>query len=259
MGIGDEIMAAGRAEMIAREIGRPVCIIDRHNRPRWHSIWDRNPAITRASDEQLRDGVGVRGYIKGWALGPRALFVETYRNADHPGSIYPPEDLREWANQVIIELGLSPYIVIEPHVRAPSSMNKHWGFDRWAQVAERLDGVVQLGADPGEARLPGATFIHTPTFWHAAAIIEGASLVMCPEGGTHHMAGALRVPAVVIYGAYVNPKTTGYDGHKCLYVETEEGACGRWDPCTHCESALASITPDIVLDAARELGVLETA
>lgn len=249
MGMGDEIMAAGRAGLLYEQTGKPVAILDRHGARRWHSIWAGNPAIDRDAEQTIVDGVGVRGYIDGWQPGPRAMFKPNYCNADHPGRVYVPAELQQWA----ATLGIDRSIVIEPHVRSPSSPNKSWGFDRFAKVAEQLEGVVQLAQEPVEL-LPDARFIPTLTPMHAAAIIERAALTITVEGGTHHLAGATRRPAVVVYGAFIHPRTTGYAWHENLVAGD---SCGRWDDCTHCREAMASITPQMVIDAADRLGVLE--
>lgn len=243
MGIGDEIMAAG----VAEALGVPVAIVDEAGRPREHAIWDRNPAIDPTSDVTLCDCPGHRGYMLRWDDGPRAVFNPTYRNRDHPGRIYPPETAREWARHNVPE----GCVIIEPNVFRPSSINKDWGFVRWQAAAREFTNVVQCCEDFGRPLLDGATHIKTPTFWHAAAAIERAAVVLTPEGGMHHMAGALGKPAAVIYGGFTHPDTTGYDGHTNLFVGDE--ACGRYDLCPHCRDALAMISVEKVVQAGYDL------
>jgi hypothetical protein len=252
MGLGDEIMAAGVAERMWRETRQTVAIMDLAGRPRDHPVWEGNPAIDPAGPLTLVDCPGQRGYMLRWD-GARSVFDMTYRNMDHPGRIYVPAWARAWARD-----NVPPRcIIVEPIVRRPSSMGKDWGFERWRAVTARLTGrpIVQLGEDGGRAMLPGATWIKTPTIWHAAAAIEQSSLVLTPEGGTHHMAGALRRPAVVIYGGFTHPQLTGYDWHENLYVDAPGSPCGNFDTCAHCVDALAAITPDMVIDAIKKLGL----
>lgn len=243
MGLGDEIMVAGRAAALAAKRGAPVTIVDEAGRPREHVIWQGNPAIVQDSPITIRDHPGHRGYILRWDPGPRAVFDPTYRNRNHPGRIYPPSWAREWAHANIPR----GCIIVEPVVRRPSSMGKDWGAERWAQVVSRLEGVIQIGEDGGRPMV--APWIKTPTVWHAAAAIERASLVLTPEGGMHHMAGALGVRAVVIYGGFTHPDTTSYETETSLYFGGPGSPCGRYDDCPHCTAALAAITPDMVLEA----------
>jgi len=245
-------MAAGRAEQRWRETGEQVRILDRRGRVRWHDAWLGNPAIDMAGPQHIVDGVQARGYIARWDPGPRTIFQPDYRNMDHPGRLVLADDLKTWAqNQhvddaLLIEAGWSP----------PSSRGKDWGFERWRDVAEQLseDGaeIVQCGAKRHDRILPQARFIHTPTWRHAAAIIERVAMVYTIEGGTHHMAGALRRPAVVVYSGFVHPETTGYDWHANLYADLDHSPCGRYDACAHCEAAKAEITPDMVVAASIE-------
>lgn len=245
MGLGDEIMAAGVAERMWRETGETVAIVDEAYRPRRHPVWERNPAIDPDGSLYLRDHPGFRGYMLCWADGPRAVFDRAYHNRDHPGRIYPPEHARAWARENVPE----GCVIVEPIVRQPSSVNKDWGAARWSQVAALLTGVdvVQLGEDGGRTLI--APWIKTPTFWYAAAAIERARVVVTVEGGMHHMAGALGVPAVTIFGGFTHPQTTGYDTTVPFYVDGPDSPCGRYDSCSHCTEAHAAITPKMVVDA----------
>lgn len=243
-------MAAGRAQRLARASGKPVAIVDAAGAPRRHPVWEGNPAIDPDSPLTLTDCVGHRGYILRWE-GARSVLDITYRNRDHPGRIYVPYEYRMWAAERIPQ----GCILIEPIVRRPSSMGKDWGFARWCQVADAFPpgSLIQLGEDGGRQMIPGARWVKTPHFWHAAAAIERAALVLTPEGGMHHMAGALGKPAVVIYGGFTHPDITGYDGHECLYVDIPGSPCGNFDTCAHCRDALAAITPDMVVAAAHRV------
>lgn len=250
MGIGDEIMAAGRAERIYRRSGQPVAILDRFGHVREHPAWLGNPAIRPDAREQITDGSGARPYIRRWIGMP--LRVE-FDLAHRPlaGHLYLSEEERAYAAALDLP---ERFAVIAPIVRKPSSPNKDWGFERWAEVAEALPlPVVQLGPADERPLLPGALRIVTRDFRRAAAIIERAAIVLATEGGAHHIAAALGRKAVVIFGAFTPPEVTGYAWHINLAVETPEGYCGRYTPCAHCAQALATITPAAVLAAAKTL------
>lgn len=248
MGIGDEIMAAGRAEAHYEIWRTPVAIVDRKGRARMHPVWAGNRAIDPASPVRVVDGPHVRPYIRRW-VGSRAEFDRSYR--PRAGRLYDMDAARGFAAALDLP---ARFAAIEPIVRPPSSPNKDWGFARWAEVAAALDlPCVQLGPDDGRPTLPGARRIVTPDFRAAAAVIERARLVLTTEGGTHHLAAATARPAVVIFGAFTPPEMTGYAGHVNLAVETPEGYCGNYKPCAHCARAMASITPAAVVAAAHSL------
>lgn len=94
----------------------------------------------------------------------------------------------------------------------------------------------------------GVSHIRTATFRQACGALSGAKLYIGPEGGLHHAAAALGIPAVVIFGGFIHPRTTGYDLHTNLFVGDEP--CGSTNYCVHCVDAMASISVDEVFSAA---------
>ena len=222
------------------------------------TAWDGNPAISAKGPQVLADYTAVRGYIDHWE-GSRSVFNFNYRNRSHPGRLFVPA----WADAWAAGLGVDGCVVVEAFVRRPSSPGKDWGYDRWRDAAafvgadwraqhRQAPTLIQM-ADRPIKTIPGARFIKTPTFWHAAAIIARSALVLTPEGGTHHMAGALRRPAVVVCGGFTHPDVIGYDGHEYLYADVPGSPCGRFDHCPHCVDALNRITPAMVADATGRL------
>ena len=93
----------------------------------------------------------------------------------------------------------------------------------------------------------------------ACAILEHAALYIGNEGGLHHAPAALGVPAVVIFGGYITPWNTGYDGHINLYADHPLSPCGERLPCDHCRVCMASIKPAAVAEAALSLLGAESA
>ena len=87
----------------------------------------------------------------------------------------------------------------------------------------------------------------TPTFQDACTALSGAAAAVLPEGGLHHAAAALGVPAVVIFGGVCSPANTGYGPHVNLY-EPHGSPCGQRVACAHCRRALAAIGPETVAD-----------
>ena len=142
------------------------------------------------------------------------------------------------------------YVVIEPHIKANASPNKDWGWARWqALVNLRRDlDWVQPGP-PGTRVLDGARHAATADFRAACGLLAGARAAVLPEGGLHHAAAALDLPAVVIFGGMTAPANTGYDSHVNLF-EPMNGAspCGRRVACGHCARAMAAIRPAAVAE-----------
>jgi hypothetical protein len=167
-----------------------------------------------------------------------------------PGEIYFDE--RETA--AIASWHLPRPIVIEPTVKdrgACVGANKQWPVERYLNVAEKLrdDGEFPVCLGPSGDGWEVLPRVATSTFRDALCILSLARLYIGPEGGLHHAAAALGIPAVVIFGGFNSPKATGYPWHSNIAAPGEP--CGSIVFCKHCRNAMASITVDRVLEAAR--------
>ena len=131
--------------------------------------------------------------------------------------------------------------------------NKDWGRANYQAVADRLKQaghrVVQFGYDDTPA-LSGVERYRTTSFRDALAVMANAALYIGPEGGSHHGAAAVGIPAVVLFGGFIPPSVTGYVTHANLTGGAE--ACGSLHACPHCKAAMAAISVDEVFEEARE-------
>jgi ADP-heptose:LPS heptosyltransferase len=100
--------------------------------------------------------------------------------------------------------------VLHPGAAAPA---RRWPVDRWAAVAraERAAGrQVLVSAGPGEedaarsvaaaAALPGGAVRAGGDLADLVRLVAGAGRVACADTGVAHLATALRVPSVVLFG-----------------------------------------------------------
>ncbi len=201
MGLGDEIMALGRAEALYEQTGRPVSICNQLGYPREHDAWLGNPAWNYHASLKITDGANARPYIKHFH-GRRTIF-----NLDHrprAGRVFLTDDEKAW------DPIKGPFAVVAPYIKDGASPNKNWGVHRWEQaIAGFPIPVYQLCSDARQKTIAGAIRLETPTFRWAMSIIEKAAIVLCNEGGTHHMAASARIPAVVVFGAFTPPLVTG--------------------------------------------------
>lgn len=241
MGVGDEIMAAGQARRLQALDPRKVRIVYRGMVPRWNEVWLHNPRIAQPSDlgdfQILENGPGCRPYIK-----EKTAQQWVWRDWDCPkGEIYLT------LQEVAFGEHYQDRVIIEPHLKRKASPNKDWGILNWVRVAElmRRAGIryAQLGPR-GTRILEGAEHIVTDTFRQAAAVLANSVACVVPEGGLHHAAAALGIPAVVIYGGFISPKQTGYEDQVSIF--TGGSPCGMRIPCSHCAKAMSQIKPDRV-------------
>ncbi len=274
MGLGDEIMVTGEAKRLqeADADRRPVAVFGQDGRRRWSSLWHGNPRILpptnavgpkadgRCDDYiKLVNGPRCRPYVDYAAMAQafKAVFPDrpfTTKVRDHRLP-WRYTDWRASAGELYCVERLSPrgYIVVEPNPKAKGSPNKDWGWAHWQALVHAAKWTrhpyVQLGP-AGTRRLDGVGFIETPTFLDAARALSGAAALVATDGGLHHAAAALAVPAVVIFGGMTSPANLGYDEHVNLF-EPMGGAspCGQWVPCRHCREAMGRITVERVAEA----------
>lgn len=247
MGLGDWILATSQVRSLNQIHGKPVLVVNRLNKPQWSEIFENNPRILRAPDEDpnsfitLLNASGNRPYIanKGYQKW-------TWRRWDiSPGELWFTEEERAFA----CAAGVADKVVIEPHTKVPNS-NKAWAFSRWQQVVDSgVAQFVQLGG-PKTLRLQRVDFIQTESFRQAAALLQQSRGVVTTEGALHHAAAALGVPAVVLWSEYIAPEFTGYASQ--TNIRHAGKVCGSRLPCYGCKVAMAAISVEEVVQAIKE-------
>jgi hypothetical protein len=257
MGYGDQLMGSGLARGAASR-GKRIAFGDRRT-IRWDSrsepIYRGNPNVAvpgseGASDlEWLEFYKGHRLYNRQDRTNDRWIWNEEFHA--QPGEMFftPAEVLRGKRYG-------SGFVLIEPNVVAGKGCapNKEWGRDNYQQTAFRLiaEGfeVCQFKYPGSGDRLVGVRSLPTIDVRDALAILGNASGYVGPEGGLHHGAAAVGIPAVVLFGGFIPPSVTGYEGHANLTGGAE--ACGSLRRCAHCEEAMRAIAVDEVCAAALE-------
>lgn len=263
MGWGDEIMVTAQARRLQERLpGHKIAVVDRWEQRRWHPIWEHNPRILKPSEPcsprvlaRLANYPGHRPYLD-YARFNNSDKAQRYVYTGfrvEPGEIYLTPEERALGER------LRGRVILEPHVKARASPNKGWGWARWERLAAELRDLDLAQLGPRDTpTLPGVDLVETADVRKAAGALSGAALLIAPEGGLHHAAAALGVRAVVIFGGFISPATTGYDLHVNLFTGGE--ACGMRLPCAHCDAAMARITPEEVAAHARaQLARLELA
>jgi hypothetical protein len=246
-------MAAGRAERIYAETGKPVLIVDVHDRPRWHPIWEGNPAIRRPvlgdlGEPIMKDGPHCRPYIEHLTEEDGWTFNRAFRARDYVGKVYLTEAERDMGRQVRQQLG--PFIAVDPWSK---HQNLRWPVERWqVWVDSNPTGMPIVQHVWGQApRLDGVEHVPTLTFRMAAGLLSAASVYVRGESGIAHAAAALGVPTVLIWGSCLDFDVLG-GLPKQIAVGVIGPACGAYRRCEHCQATMAAISPDEVWDGVRE-------
>lgn len=252
MGLGDEIMVTGRARVMQQTDPRKCRVTYQGKANRWSPVWDGNPRIAKLNEAgdfqelQARGADNMRPYHT--AKTPeRWSYNLNFR--PEVGEIYFTDAERTFGAR---HAGL---IILEPHIKPGASPNKNYGWTRWNKVAWLLGRagfrVTQLGNDSTQL-LEGAELVVTKTFRLACAVMARARAAVLPDGGLHHAAAAVGVPAVVIMGGFTPVELTGYAIHRNLGVSLGD-SCGSRLPCKHCAAEMSKITPEQVCSELRRI------
>lgn len=231
--------------------------------PQDYEIFRGNPNVAPPGSEGAGDLQWIEHYSGHRLYGDHRNGIWTFRDfACPPGEVFLTREEKAFALRHIWATS-EPVVIVEPRVKpkgACDGANKQWPVDRYEAAVSALrwgkefPGLrcVQLVPPTQRPRLRFAEAIETPTFRHALALMGLASLYIGPEGGLHHGAAAVGTPAVVIFGGFNTPRSTGYPWHDNIAVGEP---CGRVARCEHCREAMASISVERVVEgAARMLG-----
>lgn len=135
------------------------------------------------------------------------------------------------------------------NVRLP---NKIYPADQWSRLGELLAPrdlqILQLGASDEGPLLEGAGDYRDLGYRATAALLKQCDLLVTHVGGLMHLARAVGLRSVVLYGAAEHPAISGYPENRNLYVPIECGPCWMEEQCDH-HSCMRRLTPEIVLEA----------
>ena len=249
MGYGDEILAAGQAQRNYELSKLPSRINGLNWIPRWHPIWEGNPAIARPDYtglcNDILNGPHCRPYIvypftedSGWT------FNRSFHARDYVAKIYLTATELALGQAARREFG--PFVLIDPWSKHP---NLRWPRERWEQlVASRPDlTFVQHYYDGVSYAVTGAQVI-TNSFRDACGVLSAAALYVRGESGMCHAAAALGIPQVTIWGACMDWDVLG--GYaKQRGIGVSDAPCGSWRSCAHCVTSMAAIPVESVAHA----------
>jgi ADP-heptose:LPS heptosyltransferase len=160
-----------------------------------------------------------------------------------------------------------PRIVVAPHgppdVRLP---NKIYPWTQWLDLAPRLavlpGSLLQVGSSREGPLLPGARDFRDRGFRRTAAVLARCDLLLTHVGGIMHLAAAVGLPAVVLYGAAEHPVISGYPWNYNIYTPITCGPCWLETACSH-HSCMRFLVPARVMHvveavlAGRPTGTIE--
>jgi hypothetical protein len=231
----------------------------------WSDVFFNNPIIVQP-DEPVKDMVcvpdypGCRIYIdyektEKEADGKELKYTKFAWQPDYQavrGELYFDSNEKSAASEIALRLP-NPFFIIEPHIaNKPWKNKKGWPFERWQAVVDALPEVGFVQMSDGNV-LDRVHHVLTPTFRQACGIVACAGAVIASEGGLHHAAAALDIPAVVLWGHYTSPDILGYDDHENIRHAEGLGCGYTWKDCPDCQESMHDIKVDEVIEAIRKV------
>jgi heptosyltransferase-1 len=169
------------------------------------------------------------------------------------------EKVEKDCDERLAQLGIDDFVILNPGAGWGA---KQWPAERYGSVAGKLaeDGVKSLvNFGPGEQELAekvtavshGAAQTISCTLSQLIALTRRAKLFIGGDTGPLHLAAALNVPVVGIYGP-TNPARNGPFGTRNIVLRSETSITSHKRH-TETEEGLLEITSTQVVAAAREL------
>lgn len=195
---------------------------------------------------EVRERWGWGGAIDGrmaFQLLKRKYWKQNYHATPAPIVLTDEERL---IGDVLTSHDQRTVVLVEPNIKPGAAENKRWPFRRYQQVVKALKNrcvFVQMS----RPMLDGPVPIPAMPIRSALGVVSAVDAYLGAEGGLHHAAAAFCKPAVVVFGGYINPRVTGYEFHRNLWVECVDEGCPG--PTQAGEAALAAITVEQVVTA----------
>jgi heptosyltransferase-2 len=194
-------LSGARRRIYARDSGGSV---GRHKSDEWLDLLSgldagaegaRNPAATRLTvTDSERDGAD--DYLREHTIPTGGVLIGVHPGASVPEKRWPLDRFREAVEFLAKKPGVSVLVFVEPGGYG-SSLGEVTG------VASPQVGLRQM-----------------------MALLERCDLLLCNDSGPMHLAGALGVPAVAVFGSGISPLFAPL-GHGHELVTASEGAVTR--------------------------------
>jgi ADP-heptose:LPS heptosyltransferase len=152
------------------------------------------------------------------------------------------------------------YFTITPIGKQAFHANrKEWGFEKFQKVVKLIKEnsdfkFVQLGSS-SDKLLEGVIDNRGLPIRDSAAVIKNSVGFIGLEGGVMHIAKAVNIDSVIIFGGFLNPKVTQYDSNINIVNLVECSPClTSEEPLTHCDSmkCMNEISPEYVFNKIKE-------
>jgi len=275
MGYGDELMATGIAKIQKKKNPNSQIVIGNYDKKiiTQSIIFNNNPNIITDSKKIdpsrkllfINNSPGNRPYFDSEQTTLKKRMVWNFQFKPTPGELYFSEKENKKAKKIIDKAEIfwnainnkkhNGIIFIETtsiKINNPDfnfkHINKDWGSKKWVALINKLKKkfLIIQSLHSGSIHYDGI-FEFKSNFREAAAAMKMTNLFLGPEGGFGHVAAALNKPAVIIFGGWIHPQSTGYDFHENIYIDIKGSPCGIYSQeCDHCKECMKIISVEKV-------------
>ncbi len=241
-----DLQGAIRSGMLARWSGARIVYGAAQPREAPASLWYSRPVIVRG-EHVIEQNLSVAAAVVGQKLSPPAIELPHDSAAE------------ERIDKRLREAGILEFAILNPGAGWGA---KRWPVERYGQVARSLAprglrGIINYGpgeenlARAAEAASEGAAAALACSISELVALSRRARLFIGGDTGPLHLAAALRVPVVAIFGP-TDPARNGPFGTQSIVLRNPAS------PTTHARIAqpdegMLEISADAVVDASHKL------
>jgi heptosyltransferase-1 len=225
-------------------------------------------AKTRVGATEPREGPARRFYTNPIAMAGTHVIEQALSLASAAAGeelcfeppVFPRDPATEaWADRFCSSVGLRPLAIVNPGAGWGA---KCWPAESYGAVAKALGDrgmAVMVNYGPGEEPLADSVREHSggtaralkSSISELIALTRRASLFVGGDTGPMHLAAALEVPVVALFGP-TRPDRNGPYATRSIVLRSPESVDNR-SHVEHPDTGLLSITPEEVISAANEL------
>jgi heptosyltransferase I len=246
-----DLQGAIRSALLARWSGAAVVVGARQPRESPASLWYTQQIIARGA-HVIEQNLSVAGILTEKAVKGTKITV--------PPVEFPHEPVvEEQIDRNLKRQQICDFAILNPGAGWGA---KRWPARRYGEVARHLgkDGLhVLVNCGPGEEKLfeevnAASDYMVTPiksTITELIALTRRARLFIGGDTGPMHLAAALQIPVVAIFGP-TDPARNGPFGTRSIVLRNPASATSH-ARVSRPDEAMLEITAEVVVDAARAL------
>ena len=135
--------------------------------------------------------------------------------------------------------------------------NKNWGEENWKKLIKKLqeEYLIIQSAHETAKKIDGIFYSENEfDFRTACAVLNNCDIYLGNEGGFGHVAAALNKKALIYFGGWISPQSTGYAMHENIYYNDLGSPCGAIGYlCDHCEKARQNIKAEFLEEKVKSI------